>query len=81
MSSAQAATVLEELDLGGKPPAGQVLHVEGPMEGGGTRVMDVWESQEAFEGFIHERLAPIMQRLGVTPPTPTVVWPVLAVLK
>src|SRR4051812_41809601 len=81
MSSEQAATVLEELGVNGTPPPGQVLHVEGPMEGGGTRVVDVWESQEVFERFIQERLAPIMQRLGVQPPQPTAVWPITAVLK
>ena len=81
MSSEQAATVLEELGVNGKPPPGQVLHVEGPMAGGGTRVVDVWESPEVFERFIQERLAPIMQRLGIAPPTPKAVWPVTAVLK
>ena len=81
MSSDQAAAVLQALDLGGKPPAGQVLHLEGPMEGGGTRVVDVWESPEALETFIRERLGPIMLDLGVQPPQPTLTWPVLAVLK
>jgi hypothetical protein len=81
LSTEQAATVLRELDLGGKPAPGQVLHVEGPMEGGGTRVVDVWESEAAFQSFAQEKLVPIMQRLGVQVPGPRAVWPVTAVIK
>ena len=81
LSSEQAAAVLRELDLGGKPAPGQLLHVEGPMEGGGTRVVDVWESEAAFQAFAQEKLGPIMQRLGVQAPGPRAVWPVTAVLK
>jgi hypothetical protein len=81
MSSEQSATILEELGMNGTPPPGQILHVEEPMEGGGTWVVDVWESDEVFQRLIQERLAPIMQRLGVQPPHPAAVWPVTAVLK
>lgn len=80
MSSEQSAAIVRELDLGGKPPAGQILHVEGPMEGGGTRGVDVWESQEALEDFVRERLGPIMQRMGIALTEPTI-WPVTTILK
>lgn len=82
MSSDQSATVLRALKLDGKPPAGQVLHVEGPMDGGGTRVVDVWETPEAFETFIRDRLAPVFDELGIqVPQQPTLIWSVDAVLK
>ena len=43
-------------------PDGLVSHVAG--EGDGTFVIfDVWVSREAFEGFVQERLMPVMHRL------------------
>ncbi|HET8628723.1 MAG TPA: hypothetical protein VFL91_14980 [Thermomicrobiales bacterium] len=80
MSPEQSAAIIREMDLGGKPPAGQILHIEGPMEGGGTRGVDVWESREALEEFVRERLGPIAQRMGIALPEPTV-WPVTPILK
>lgn len=80
MTSEQAAEVLRKLNPGGKPPAGQVLHVEGPMEGGGTRVVDVWESMDAFEAFMTNQLGPIMGPMGIAAPKP-LVWPITTVLK
>jgi hypothetical protein len=67
MTTAQAAEVIRLLDLGGKPPAGQILHVEGPI-GSGTRVCDVWESEEAFGQFVQEKLLPAFQQAGVQVP-------------
>ena len=84
MNSEQSAAVLRELGLTTTPPAGQILHLEGPMEGGGTRVVDVWESQEVFDTFIRDRLQPAFQKAGVSMPAdfqPTAVWPVSAILK
>jgi hypothetical protein len=84
MNQEQSAAVLRELGLTNTPPAGQILHIEGPMEGGGTRVVDVWESQEAFDAFIRDRLQPAFAKAGVTWPSdlrPTAVWPVSAILK
>jgi len=67
MTAEQGAAVLRELGLTDRPVAGQVLHIEGPMEGG-YRVVDVWESQEVFQTFIGEQLAPAFQRAGMTFP-------------
>jgi hypothetical protein len=83
-SAEQGAAVLRELGLQDRPPAGQVLHIEGPAENGMMRIVDVWESQEAFEKFVQEQLAGAFQRAGVTLPAdlqPKAVWPVSAVLK
>ncbi len=83
MTQEQGAAVLRELGLKDTPPPGQVLHIEGPMDGG-LRVVDVWESQEAFDAFIRERLAPAFQRVGLPVPDrlePVATWPVTAVLK
>jgi hypothetical protein len=70
MTPAQAQSVLDGLQLNGHSPAGQIFHAEGPLAAGGTWVMDVWESEAALGAFV-EKLAPLMQSLGVTPPNPT----------
>ena len=56
--------VMEKLQLGGKPAAGGVYHVAGPMEGG-WRVVDVWESKEAFETFFNAKLKKALQEAGM----------------
>jgi hypothetical protein len=79
----QSAAVLRELGLDTNPAAGQVFHLEGPMEGGGMRVVDVWETPEAFQAFVQERLAAAFQKAGVTFPAdmqPKAVWPVTGIL-
>ena len=83
MTPEQGAAIIREMGLS-SPPDGQVLHIEGPMDGGGMRIVDVWESQEAFDAFIGSRLAPAFQKVGLTFPEtlqPTLVWPVTGILK
>ena len=80
LSTEQSARIIDELGLGGKPPAGQVFHAEGPMADGGTRVVDVWESQEALDAFMRDQLGPIIQRLGLSMPSPTI-WPIATLLR
>jgi len=45
------------------PPDGLILHVAGPTDEG-VRIIDVWESEEAWERFRSERLAPAIAALG-----------------
>jgi hypothetical protein len=45
------------------PPAGMIFHMAGPIDGG-WRVIDVWESREAFDRFFETRLGPAAQELG-----------------
>ena len=82
MNPEQASAILEALDLAGKSPSGQLFHVDGPMADGGVRVVDVWESQEAFDSFLRDTLMPAFGRAGVQvgPPT-TTVWPVSHLLQ
>ena len=78
----QGAAVLRELGLDANPAAGQIFHLEGPMEGG-MRIVDVWESPEAFETFVRERLAAAFQKAGAVFPAdmqPKAVWPVTGML-
>jgi len=45
------------------PEPGIVSHVAGPTPDGGWRVVDVWESEEAFQRF-GQRLMPLLQQAG-----------------
>ena len=48
--------IMRELNLRGAVPTGALLHVAGPMEGGGWRVFDIWESREAMERFYRDEV-------------------------
>ena len=59
-----AATALTEI------PDGLVLHVAGPTDEG-VRVIDVWETENAFRAFERERLAPALDsRQPIEVPAP-----------
>ncbi len=49
--------------LGDEVPAGLIVHVAGPTDSG-FRIIDVWESQAAWERFRNERLRPAVRRLA-----------------
>jgi hypothetical protein len=49
-------------ELGRVVPAGAILHVAGPYEAG-IRIIDVWESEEAFNRFRDDHLTPALVRL------------------
>ena len=64
----QYEQLVQDLDLSG-PPEGVLIHVCGPTSDGGWRMVDVWESQEAFERFANELLIPHAQALGFPQPS------------
>lgn len=65
--SKEAYETVTEKMFGTKRPTeivdGNIIHTagEGP---NGFRIVDVWESQEAFETFFNERVTPAMEELG-----------------
>jgi len=67
--------VIETLQRAGIKAQGRIFHVAGPMEGGGWRVVEVWESQEAVNTFFQEVLGPALQAAGIAA-TPPQFWPV-----
>jgi hypothetical protein len=82
LTADQGQQLLNELGYGnGGKPRGQVFHIEGPHEGG-LRVVDVWESMDAFNTFAQNELVPAFQRLGLPMPDlqPTT-WEVTAILQ
>ncbi len=56
--------VMELLNFDAKPQPGLIFHCAGQGAGEWT-VFDVWESQEAFERFQRERLAPVFEKAGI----------------
>ena len=60
----QYDATLCELGLPGPLPEGQLYHLAGSMEGG-WRIVDVWESQEAFDRFYQTRLRQALQKGGM----------------
>jgi hypothetical protein len=55
-------------ELGEGNPAGLVVHVAGEGPKGGVRIIDVWESRQAYERFRDERLIPAIERVTGSPP-------------
>jgi hypothetical protein len=45
-----------------------IVHVAGEAPNGDTRIIDVWESKEAYERFRSERLLPAIERATGEPP-------------
>jgi quinol monooxygenase YgiN len=53
--------VQEALGVRDNPPAGGLVHTAGFDEQAGVfRIFDVWESEEAWEAFLNDRLMPIV---------------------
>ena len=59
------------LEPGGDTPDGALFHwvTQTP---DGLRVVDVWETQEAFDRFAEEQIGPFSQEVGLQPPQSTV---------
>ena len=60
----QYERLMDLVGLEADPPDGGIFHVGGPMEGG-WRVLDIWESEEAFERFANERLKRAVEQVGI----------------
>lgn len=54
--------VQEALGVRENPPAGGLVHAAGFDEDAGVfRIFDVWESREAWETFLNDRLMPVVR--------------------
>jgi hypothetical protein len=51
-----------------KDPDGLILHTASRSDGG-MRIVDVWESEDAYRRFEAETLMPAVGRLGMPPPS------------
>jgi len=64
VSQNQYNQVMKTLDLDKNPPVGGIFHVAG-FTGGTLHVLDIWESQQAFERFQQDRLTAAVQEAGI----------------
>ncbi len=58
----------------GNWPEGLVMHSAGATRDGGWVVYEVWDSVEAQERFMNERLGPALQQGGITDPPSRADW-------
>lgn len=70
--------VIEKLNLGGKTAPGGIFHLA-TVTASGVKVFDVWESKEAFDKFMSEKLGPVMKELAIQVGQPEI-WSVHNVL-
>lgn len=66
-TQAQYDATHQKMDIERDPPPGLIFHCAGPVDGG-WGVTDCWESREAFDVFVAERLRPAIAQLGSEAP-------------
>jgi hypothetical protein len=59
--------VLEKMELGDKLAPGGIFHWVAETDDG-FRVVDVWESQDAYEKFAEEKIGPLTAEAGLSEP-------------
>lgn len=59
--------VMEKMDLGDSVPDNAHFHWAAETDGG-VRVVDVWESDEAFQAFAEEKIGPYTAEVGLSEP-------------
>lgn len=65
VTEAQYEAAMRELNMDGDPPIGGVIH-QAAFTSGGLRVVDVWESEAAFQRFAETRIMPAVRKVGIT---------------
>jgi hypothetical protein len=64
MTAGQYDSVMARLELDAKPAAGGVLHLAAVTDEG-LEVCDVWQTEQAFHGFLQHRFLPVVSELGI----------------
>src|SRR5688572_31119134 len=64
MTAGQYDAVMARLDLDANPAAGGVLHLAA-LTDEGLEVCDVWQTEQAFHGFLRHRLLPVANELEI----------------
>jgi hypothetical protein len=63
------------LTPGGATPSGAISHWVAKTDDG-MRVVDVWESREAFDAYANEKIFPLSAEAGITDPPETTFYDV-----
>jgi hypothetical protein len=69
--AAQYDAVIEDMELDGRLAPHALYHGAGALDGRTWRVVDVWETAEAFERFAAEKIIPLTAKHGVGEPKMT----------
>jgi len=73
MSAVQYDRVIKDLEVAGVgSPSGRLYHLAAP-QNSGWYVLDVWESEEKLGRFA-QVLMPILEKNGVNPPQPQILF-------
>ncbi len=64
LTSDQYDSIMARLGLDANPPAGWVLHMATVTEEG-VDVCDIWQTEQAFNGFLEQRVLPAVSELGI----------------
>lgn len=64
MTSDQYDSLMARLDLDANPAAGGVLHLAA-LTDEGLEVCDVWQTEQAFHGYLQHRLLPVCSELEI----------------
>ena len=64
VTSDQYDALMARLDLDANPAAGGVLHVAA-LTDDGLEVCDVWQTEQAFHGFLENRMLPVVHELEI----------------
>ena len=76
LTQEQYEQAVQIVNQGGPTLGGAFMHSAGPLAGGGCRVMEVWESQEAADAFYGSAL---FGQIAATMSQPTITsWPLYA---
>jgi hypothetical protein len=59
--------LIRRMDLGGRSAPGVLFHWAAPTEGG-MKAVDVYESRERADALAQDRIAPVVQELGLPMP-------------
>ena len=64
VTSDQYDTVMARLELDSNPPVGGILHLAAVTDEG-LEVCEVWQTEQAVNGFLERRMLPVIRELGV----------------
>jgi hypothetical protein len=65
MTADQYDAVMARLGLDANPAAGSVFHLAASTDEG-LEVCEVWQTEQAFQGFLQQRLLPVVGELEIT---------------
>jgi len=64
LTSDQYDSIMARLELDANPAAGGVLHLAA-LSDDGLELCEVWQTEQAFRGFVEQRLLPVARELEV----------------